>query len=96
MFGVRGYLCAVLGCPVSAVRCPPRALSERYGRTARRPEVCTPPLSTTCSAVAVLIDQVDLPVRLLDPDVQVTDLPGDVVGLVAKLGDWEGGEHLQF
>ena len=53
--------------------------------------MCTPPLSTTCSADVVLLDQVDLPVRLLDPDAQVPDLPGDVVGLAAQLGDREGG-----
>jgi len=42
------------------------------------------------------IQQFDLPVGALDSHIELAELPGEIVGLCSKLGNRQGGQHLQL
>jgi hypothetical protein len=93
------HLCAVLGCAVlgsRTPRCPPRAR--------RWPDLAPP--ARGCARLrgdyllhpefAGLLQEIELPVGLLDADVQLAYLPGQVIGLRPQLRHRQGGEDLQL
>lgn len=89
------HLCAVLGCTVPGESNPCAALSApRRGRITRR--VVHASAATTCSTLPASLQEIVLPVGLLDPYVQLPQLPGEVVGLRAQLRHGQRGEHLEF
>lgn len=52
--------------------------------------------AATCSTPRASLHEVELPVGLLDPNVSLAYLPGQVVRLGPELRNGQGGEHFQL
>lgn len=86
----------MLGCGVSWGVEPPALPFVRQERPdlARRSGLVRAPATITCYTREPLLQQVYLPVRSLDPHVELAKLASHLVGLGTHIGNSQGGQHL--